>query len=206
MINNRLIALFILAALMTQSCTSENKTEASADSATADHVVTDSATKSDTTTMAANSKATENGAEGAMFLEQAAIGGIVEVEMGKIGQQKAEKKDIKEFAAMIEKDHTDANAELKALAQRKGMKLPTALPKMKEEHITNLKTMTGKNFDSYYTNMMVEEHITDIALFEGASKSPDTSISNFAAKTLPVLQKHYKKARELSAQFDQNKQ
>jgi len=139
------------------------------------------------------------------FLEQAAIGGMLEVEMGKIGQQKASLQSIKDFAAMIEKDHTAANTELSNLASAKGFKLPAALPDAKKEHLNALNTSTGKNFDSYYINMMVEDHITDIALFEGATKSPDTAVSAFAAKILPVLQKHYKAAREISMQFDQNK-
>jgi len=50
--------------------------------------------------------------------------------------------------------------------------------------------------------MMVEDHINDISLFEGAAKSPDTAIRSFAIRILPILQKHYQQAREISRQFD----
>ena len=146
----------------------------------------------------------KNGTPVNRFLEEAAISGLVEIEMGKIGQQKASLQRIKDFAAMIVKDHTDANAQLLAMASKKGFKLPTKLSSVKEEHLKDLQRAMGKDFDNYYINMMVEDHISDISLFEGAAKSPDTAVSAFAKKILPVLQKHYKVSREISNLFDQN--
>jgi putative membrane protein len=185
-------------AIFIQACNSDQKKE-SADSTMTEHSMAHDSTVKDTST---NMK---DGTPVNKFLEQAAVGGMVEVEMGKIGQQKAALKSIKDFAAMIVKDHTAANTQLSTLAAAKGFTLPAALPAEKQEHLNDLKSNSGKDFDSYYINMMVEDHISDIALFEGASKSPDTAVSAFAAKVLPVLQKHYKQARELSMQFDQNK-
>jgi len=185
-------------AIFTQACNSNQKKDTT-DSTMTSHTMNHDSAATDTS---ANMK---DGTPVNKFLEQAAIGGMVEVQMGKIGQQKASLKSIKEFAAMIEKDHTAANTALTALAGTKDFKLPTELPSMKKEHLKDLNNNAGKNFDSYYVNMMVEDHISDIALFEGATKSPDTAVSAFAKKTLPVLQKHYKIARELSMQFDQNK-
>jgi putative membrane protein len=191
------VGLFTIACLV-QACSSDqNKTHA--DSSMTSH------TMHHDTAAAESSDTMKNGTAVNKFLEQAAVGGMVEVEMGKIGQQKATMPGIKEFAAVIEKDHLQANAELKSLAALKSFKLPAALPASKEEHLADLSNSTGKDFDSYYVNMMVEDHITDIALFEGATKSPDTAVAAFAAKVLPVLQKHYKMAREFSMKFDQNK-
>lgn len=184
-------------ATLVQACNSNQKQD-TADSTMAGHSMAHHSTATDTNTM-------KDGTPVNQFLEQAAIGGMVEVEMGKIGQQKASLQSIKDFAAMIEKDHVAANTQLSAIAAEKGFKLPTAISATKKEHLNDLNNNTGKNFDSYYINMMVEDHISDISLFEGATKSPDTAISAFAKKTLPVLQKHYQKAREISMLFDQNK-
>ncbi|WP_219225118.1 DUF4142 domain-containing protein [Pedobacter antarcticus] len=141
----------------------------------------------------------------AQFISEAAVSGLLETEMGKIGQQKAQLQAVKDYAATIEKDHKGASAGLAELAKAKGLTLPATVTAEKQEHLNDLNQMTGKDFDSYYTNMMVENHLTDIALFEGASKSPDTAVSHYAIRTLPVLQKHYKQARELASKFDQNK-
>jgi putative membrane protein len=191
------VGLLTIACLV-QACSSDqNKNHA--DSSMTGH------TMHHDTAATGNSDTMKNGTAVNKFLEQAAVGGMVEVEMGKIGQQKATMQGIKDFAAVIEKDHAQANAELKTLAAAKGYNLPAALPAGKKEHLADLSKSTGNDFDSYYVNMMVEDHITDIALFEGATKSPDTAIAAFASKVLPILQKHYKMARDFSMKFDQNK-
>ncbi|MDO7744861.1 MAG: DUF4142 domain-containing protein [Pedobacter sp.] len=197
------LAVIATALVCTISCSS-GRQDGKDDQHTTDSTVTGHTMSHDSATHDTSSNM-KDGTPVNKFLEQAAIGGMLEVEMGKIGQQKASLQSIKDFAAMIEKDHTAANTQLSSLASAKGFKLPAALPATKKEHLNALSTSIGKNFDSYYINMMVEDHITDIALFEGATKSPDTAVSAFAEKILPVLQKHYKAAREISMQFDQNK-
>ena len=191
------VGLITLASLV-QACSSDHNKE-NADSSMAGHAMHHD------TAAAESSDTMKNGTAVNKFLEQAAVGGMVEVEMGKIGQQKATMQGINQFAAVIEKDHAQANAELKTLAASKGFELPAELPASKKEHLADLNNSKGKDFDNYYVNMMVEDHITDIALFEGATKSPDTAVAAFASKVLPVLQKHYKMAREFSMKFDQNK-
>jgi putative membrane protein len=184
----------LVAAMLTQACNSkQNKKEADSSS----KVSQDSTAGKGTDNM-------KNGTAVNRFLEEAAISGMVEVEMGKIGEQKASLKSIKDFAAMIVKDHTDINEQLKALAVAKGFNLPAELSYLKKEHLKDLQRAMGRDFDNYYINMMVEDHISDISLFEGAAKSPDTALSAFAVKVLPVLQKHYKESREISNLFDQN--
>lgn len=199
MIKFRILPVSLLAlATLTQACNSNQKQVSADSTATSHNTVPDSTAGSTSDNM-------KNGTPVNKFLEEAAIGGMVEVQMGKIGQQKAMLKSIKKFAAMIEKDHTMANEELNTLASNKGFKLPLELTTMKKEHLRDLNKTSGKDFDNYYINMMVEDHITDISLYEGATKSPDPAVRTFAMKILPLLQKHYKEAREISMQFDQNK-
>jgi putative membrane protein len=185
-------------ATFTQACTSNQSKSTADSSATMSHSIAHDSAREDTTD---NMK---NGTPVNRFLEEAAVSGMVEVEMGKIGQQKASLKSIKDFAAMIVKDHTEVNGELKTLAAAKGFSLPAELTHLKKEHLKDLQRAMGRDFDNYYINMMVEDHISDISLFEGAAKSPDTAVSAFAMKVLPLLQKHYKEARQISNLFDQN--
>lgn len=80
----------------------------------------------DTTT-----NAVENGATGvaeidAEFAVNAANGGMAEVALGDLAQQKASNAEVKSFAATMVKDHSKANEELKALAAAKNITLPAA--------------------------------------------------------------------------------
>jgi putative membrane protein len=58
------------------------------------------------------------------FYKSLAEGGIAEVRDGTLAQHKSADPKIRDFAAMMVKDHTAANQELMALAQSKGIKRP----------------------------------------------------------------------------------
>ena len=52
---------------------------------------------------------------------KASQGGMTEVEAGKLAQEKGASQDVKDFGAMMVKDHTQNNEDLMALAQTKGV-------------------------------------------------------------------------------------
>ena len=61
------------------------------------------------------------------FATKAANGGMMEVELGRMAQEKGMSKDVKEFGAMMVADHSKANEELKTLAAAKNITLPSTL-------------------------------------------------------------------------------
>ncbi|MEO7802698.1 MAG: DUF4142 domain-containing protein [Ginsengibacter sp.] len=125
------------------------------------------------------------------FAVKAANGGMMEVQLGKMAQGKATMKSVKDFGAMMVKDHGKANEELKKLAAAKNITLPAAVGEDMQKHIDDLAKKSGKEFDKDYIDMMISDHKEDIDLFEGAIKnSKDTSFKAFAVKTLPTLHKH----------------
>lgn len=130
------------------------------------------------------------------FIEKAAAGGMMEVEVGKMAEQKAQNPDVKSYGSMLNTDHTAANQELMALAQKKGVNLPTALPKKEQKTVDKLSK--SKHFDKDFTKDAVSDHKHDIKDFEKASKdAKDPDVKAFAAKTLPTLQKHLQQAEAL---------
>jgi putative membrane protein len=128
------------------------------------------------------------------FIEKAAAGGMLEVQAGQMAEQKAQSADVKSFGGMLVTDHTAANEELKALAQKKGVALPTALPKKDQKKLD--KMAKAKDFDkTFIKEQGIEDHKHDIKDFTKASKdAKDPDVKAFAAKTLPVLQKHLQTA------------
>ena len=60
------------------------------------------------------------------FYKHAAEGGIFEVHAGKLAQDKGNSQQVKDFGAMMVKDHSAANEKLKALAATKSIDLPTS--------------------------------------------------------------------------------
>jgi putative membrane protein len=134
----------------------------------------------------------------AEFMVKAASGGMMEVELGRMAQQKASSPQVKEFAGMMVNDHSKANEELKALATKKNIVLPSTPGDEAQGHISELTKYSGSEFDKEYMNLMTKDHQEDISLFEkAAEKSKDQEVVAFAAKTLPVLRKHHQMARQL---------
>jgi len=133
------------------------------------------------------------------FIEKAAVGGMMEVEMGNLTTQKSKSAEIIKFAKQMITDHTKANQELEALAKGMGLKLPGALPPAEQSHLAAMRQMQANEYDQNYMQMMVEDHAKTIDLFNGAARFEDGKIKDFAVKTLPVLQMHNKMAIEIDS-------
>jgi putative membrane protein len=136
------------------------------------------------------------------FWSEAAIGGMAEVELGRLASTKAQNSEVKRFAEMMVSDHSKANEELKALAKKKNITLPTALDAEHQSTIQRLQGMSGTEFDRAYVDDMVEDHEADVQAFEKQSTDDsDPDAKAFAAKTLPTLQKHLDAIRAIQARL-----
>lgn len=125
------------------------------------------------------------------FAVKAANGGMLELEVARLAQEKAKRSDVKEFAAMMLKDHQKANDELKAIAGRKNITLPARLGDDEQKHVDELAKLSGSEFDKKYVDLMVDDHEDDVKLFQKAAGDvDDADLKAFASKTLPTLQKH----------------
>jgi putative membrane protein len=136
------------------------------------------------------------------FVTEAATGGMAEVKLGQLAQERAGNPEVKKFGEKLAEDHTMANKELMALLRKKGMAMPTKeLPQKMQDTYNRLSRLKGEEFDRVYLKDMLQDHRHDIALFESISKTgKDADIRAFAMKTLPTLREHYQKARELAGE------
>jgi putative membrane protein len=131
------------------------------------------------------------------FLEEAAQGGMAEVELGKLAQQKAASDQVKQFGKKMADDHAKANEELKKIASNKGVNLPTDLSSSDRREYDKLQKKSGADFDREYMKEMVSDHKKDVKDFQSEAKSAkDADIKNFAASTLPTLQQHLDLAQQ----------
>jgi putative membrane protein len=132
------------------------------------------------------------------FLMDAAEGGMLEVELGRVAAQKGASEAVKQFGQKMVDDHGQANTELMSIATSKGVTLPTELDEKHKAHVTKLSALTGAEFDREYSKMMLSDHNKDVSEFEKQStKGTDPDLKAFAAKTLPTLQQHLELAKAL---------
>jgi putative membrane protein len=125
------------------------------------------------------------------FAKEAATGGMMEVQLGNIAMKNSATQSVKDFGKMMVDDHTKINDQLKDLASKKNVDLPTMVTSDQQKDIDKLSKKTGTDFDKAYVSMMVDDHKKDIAAFKkNGDKLTDADFKTFIMNSLPTLQKH----------------
>jgi putative membrane protein len=134
------------------------------------------------------------------FANEAAKGGKMEVELGRLATRRGRNVAVKRFGQRMVTDHTRAGNELKKLASAKGIILQDEMDAEGQAAMTRLSGLRGAAFDRAYMEMMVDDHEKDVAAFETeASAGADAEFKRFASKTLPTLKTHLRLAKQAAA-------
>ena len=131
------------------------------------------------------------------FITDIAEARMMDLEEGKIAQQRSTTRDLKSYGALMVNDQTEMLNELRTLATLKGVELPSSLGEYKEKGLNDLKEVHGKSFDKKFIRMMIIDHKRDLKKFEKATRSTDADIQVFATKYLPYVQSHLQKIKAL---------
>jgi putative membrane protein len=133
------------------------------------------------------------------FIEDAAEGGMFEVQAAQMAESKARDPAVKEFATKLVQDHQQANNELVQLANSKHVELPAAPSRGQRHAIEKLGKMDGAEFDKNFVQQVgIKDHEKDIKKFEkAADKVKDPDLKAWVQKTLPHLREHYALAEKL---------
>ena len=135
------------------------------------------------------------------FAKKAAGGGMAEVKLGQLAQDKAKNDQVKQFGQRMVDDHSKANDKLKTIAQQKNIDLPQDLPEDAQQTYDELQNKSGQEFDQAYMDHMVKDHKKDIDLFQKEAQSgQDQDLKQFAEQTLPTLQEHLDLAQQTQKQ------
>src|SRR5277367_129844 len=102
----------------------------------------------------------------AAFYKKAAEGGMAEVELGKLAQEKSSNPSVKDFGAMMVRDHSAANNKLNSIAESKNIALPTSPSVLQMGTKSKLEVLSGTTFDKSYIKGMVKDHQEDIKEFQ----------------------------------------
>jgi len=134
----------------------------------------------------------------AHFAKGAAQGGMAEVKLGQLAQEKGSNDTVKSFGKRMVDDHSKAGDKLKEVASRESIALPTDISAKDQAIYDRLSKLNGAAFDRAYARDMVKDHETDVAAFQREANAGKTdSLKSFASQTLPTLQDHLKQAKEM---------
>jgi putative membrane protein len=134
------------------------------------------------------------------FVKQATAAGMAEVDVGKLGAEKAADQSVKQFAQRMVDDHSKANEQLIKILGDKKVEVPKELPADAASTKDRLSSLSGTDFDREFMTNMVSDHEKAVALFDKESKEgQDAQLKQFAEQTLPTIQDHLKQAQQIQS-------
>lgn len=139
------------------------------------------------------------------FLTQAASSNMLEMQAGRLAQDKGQSQQVKDYGQMIVSDHEKAIDKLKNLASQKSITLPDSMGQAHKDKLQSLQDKTGAEFDQSFMDLMVSSHEEAVSLFENAANElEDPDIKSFASATLPALRQHLDQAKEVNNSLSNN--
>ena len=136
------------------------------------------------------------------FISSAIQGDIAEVDFGKLAQEKGQSDAVKQYGAMLVKDHGDHKTKAEQVAGELGVTPPTGSGIGAKASYAKLKILSGASFDRSFAKSMVKDHQEDIKEYRQEATKNDAA-GRLAKETLPVLQKHLQAAQSLEKQTAQ---
>lgn len=154
----------------------------------------------DTTTQKSGQSVSAN-----VFVERAQMSNAFELESSQLAAKKATSERIREFAQMVQKEHTQAsNFMQQALSKTNAVGLggQTTVTQLDGPHrqlLADLQRAEGADFDRLYVAMQTKAHEEAVQLYSTyATTGDDPALKQFAQSMLPVLQKHLQQVKALS--------
>lgn len=135
------------------------------------------------------------------FVPKATMSDLYEIEAGKIAVQRAQKKDVKDFAQQMVDNHSRGSTKFAAAVKEAGVKAPAAA--LDTEHLNMLealRTASTSSFDRLYVTQQVEAHEKALVLHRSYAASGDKAPLKAAAReTVTMVEHHLQEIRSISA-------
>lgn len=150
--------------------------------------------------MVGMASATMAGGSVKMFVENAGISDLYEIEAGRIVLSRSNSPDIRKFAETMIEDHTNSTQQLAKAAGGEPAKvaLPTMLDERRQGMIDHLHQANEEDFDKTYLRQQKMAHQEALSLFEGFASAGDRSaLASYASGAIPVLRHHNEMLKRL---------
>ena len=168
------------------------------------------------------------------FVQKMMMSNITEIQMGKLGSEKASSDEVKKFAQMMVEHHTQANEELMPLVKQHGLEQTDKLDAKHQAVATRLSKLEGAAFDREFMTAMVTSHretVQQVRPMAGATGTTGKATASgtagtsgggtasggassggtvqdpkqYAAKTLPIIQQHLQQAQQIQKSLTKSK-
>lgn len=133
----------------------------------------------------------KEGEKAADKLVHAYSANLFEIKAAENASMNATTEDVKKLSAMLIEAHTKMNTDVKALADSKGITLPTELTEEQRKDLEKLSEKIGIDYDKSFTDKMKKKHEDALSFYEKtADKCEDPQVRNWASATAPEVRSH----------------
>ncbi len=149
------------------------------------------------------------------FFEESLGANMAEVELGGTAQQRATHPEVKMFAEMMVRDHTQSRDALRKIAQQYAIQVGADLSEKHRDLTARLTNLNGSEFDREYMDVMIDAHEESVDRLQSRSSEdrfgenkgqvrPESSdnpleanLNQWAASALPTTRHHLEEARRI---------
>jgi putative membrane protein len=132
-----------------------------------------------------------------MFMDQASQINLTEISLGRFMEAHATITAERNLGARYARDHTTAQANLRALASRLRVTLPATAGATNAATVARIEAQKGRSMDDAFVSASVSGHKAAIAIFrKEESTGSDPAVKAYAAHYLPMLQTHLRMAEQ----------
>lgn len=125
------------------------------------------------------------------FMMTAAHSDQNEIQQSKMALAKGVTGMAKEMANKMIADHTKSTADLKVIATKKGVTLPTDMDAEHKALAPAMQKLSGKEFEAKYISQMQADHQKTANTMRAHEKmTQDADLKAFISKTVPVVEMH----------------
>lgn len=136
------------------------------------------------------------------FMMKTAQADLSEIDMARLALKKSDDTDVRDYASMIQSDHTAALEDLSDLMKDRNVPEPKTTTADAIQDLNRMNELTGPEFDREFINMMVADHEKAIEMFhEQVGISLDPDIRKYAEDQIPKLEMHLEKAQRLQSRL-----
>jgi putative membrane protein len=141
------------------------------------------------------------------FLKEAAMGNMAEIKLGHLAAEKGGTQAVKDFGNTMVQDHTQLNDMMKPFLEKAGVQMSDTLSPKDQALCDRLNGLSGQQFDSEYTTMMVKDHTKDNAEFrKEMSSTKNEDLRDAVKQGDQVIMRHLAMSHKLASSHDKSDQ
>jgi len=139
----------------------------------------------------------------ANYIAYAQAADLFEVEAAKIAVQRAQNKDVREYAERVVADNSVSAARLANAARQANVTPTTAVLTAKQQtKLGDLRNASDAAFDQQYINAQLESQERELRLHNSYARNGDQpALRTTSGELAPLTRKHLSDARQISAQL-----